>query len=174
MESDALISPCGQYRYWLTRKWDDTRFTLPIIMLNPSTADASVDDPTIRRCIAFARQRGFGGIRVMNLFSFRSPSPAAMKAAIDPVGPGNDGFLNDMLRAVAEIGIPVLAAWGTHGSFRRRDMMLGSFAKLAGAQLVCLGTTKDGHPKHPLYVKGDQPFVPFAAPSTPQGADNGR
>ena len=88
--SDALISPCGQYRYWLMRSWDKYSPRLPIIMLNPSTADASTNDPTIRRCIAFAVREGFGSIVVTNLFAFRATSPDAMKAAVDPVGPSGD------------------------------------------------------------------------------------
>jgi hypothetical protein len=85
--SDALISDCGIYRYMLTRKWEPSCYSLPIIMLNPSTADAREDDPTIRRCMSFARREGYGGIWVQNLFAYRATSPAAMKAATDPFGP---------------------------------------------------------------------------------------
>ena len=165
IQRGASISDCGRYRYSLTRKWELGAYSLPIIMLNPSTADADVDDPTIRRCMAFARREGFGGIRVMNLFAFRATSPADMKASDDPIGPNCSTHLEDILAIAAEAELPVLAAWGTHGSFRGRDEAVKISAKGWGTKLVCLGTTKDGHPKHPLYVAGDQPFVPFGDPA---------
>jgi len=160
--SDALISTCGQYRYWLARQWDASKPRMGIIMLNPSTADASIDDPTIRRCMSFARREGFGGIQVFNLFAFRATSPDDMRAAANPVGPENDQWLSTALRSSAASGRPILAAWGTHGHFRGRANYVTGMARLHGATLVCLGTTKDGHPKHPLYVMGSQPLVPFS------------
>lgn len=160
---DALISPCGRYRYWLTRQWDPGAWMLPIIMLNPSTADAAVDDPTIGRCMGFARREGFGGIKVMNLFAFRATSPIDMKAADDPYGPDCAEHLDRMMRVSAENGVPILAAWGAHGSHQNRAEMVTIGARGWGATLVCLGKTKEGHPRHPLYVKGDQPFEPFPA-----------
>lgn len=157
----AAISPCGQYRYWLTRRWDVGAHLLPTIMLNPSTADAEHDDPTIRRCMAFARRDGFGGIRFMNLFAVRATSPADMIAAADPIGPECSSHLEVMLERSAVHRIPVLAAWGANGGHRQRDEAVKLSAKGWGARLVCLGTTTAGHPRHPLYVKGDQPFVPL-------------
>ena len=154
----AAISDCGQYRYSLTRKWEPGAYSLPIIMLNPSTADADIDDPTIRRCMSFARREGFGGIRVVNLFAFRATSPDDMMAAADPFGPGGAEHLEDVLSIAAQAGLPVLAAWGTLGGYRQRDEAVKMSAKGWGTKLVCLGTTKDGHPRHPLYVRGDQPF----------------
>jgi hypothetical protein len=165
--SDAVISDCGRYRYVLTRRWDSAAYALPIIMLNPSTADASIDDPTIRRCIGFAKREGFGGITVTNLFAFRATSPADMKAAADPYGPDGSKWLERALAFASEERLPVLAAWGTHGGFRERDQSLIISARGWDARLVCLGTTKGGYPKHPLYVAADQPFVPFAAQGTP-------
>jgi hypothetical protein len=161
VKKDALISPCGLYRYWLTRRWDDGAWLLPIIMLNPSTADSEIDDPTIRRCMSFARRERFGGVGVMNLFAFRATSPADMKAAADPYGPHCAEHLDNMMRGASENGIPILAAWGAHGSYRNRAAMVKSGAKGWGARMICLGTTANGSPKHPLYVKGDQPFVDF-------------
>lgn len=156
---DALISPCGQYRYWLTRRWSLLQEPLLIVMLNPSTADAENDDPTIRRCMTFARREGFGGIRVMNLFAFRATSPEVMKAADAPIGTDNGRHLSGALARAADTNTPVLAAWGAHGSFRDRARMAAISAKGHGAKLVCLGVTKDGHPRHPLYVRADQPFI---------------
>lgn len=162
IERSAYISPCGQYRYGLERRWDRRAAMLPIIMLNPSTADADIDDPTIRRCMAFARRDGFGGIAVGNLFAFRATSPETMMAASDPIGPLGSIALDELLSGAASAKAPVLAAWGAHGAHRGRAEMVAISARGLGAQLVCLGTTKQGHPRHPLYVRGDQPFVPFA------------
>jgi len=157
----AEISPCGQYRYWLLRVWDRSLRTLPIVMLNPSTADADNDDPTIRRCMAFAKREGFGGIRVVNLFAFRATSPDDMKAAADPFGPEGNAVLGEIFMVAGMTDMSVLAAWGAHGSHMGRAEMIKTSAKGWGANLVCLGTTKDGHPRHPLYVAGNQPFVPL-------------
>lgn len=159
----AKISPCGAYRYELTRAWELGKPDLPIIMLNPSTADAELDDPTIRRCIAFAKREGYGGIIVANLFAFRATSPANMRAAKDPVGPDGNAVLEWLLERSVSEGTPVLAAWGTHGLYRNRAAAVLGMATLCGARLVCLGVTAAGDPRHPLYVKGDQPFEPWPA-----------
>ena len=154
----ARISDCGLYRYQLWRIWDVGAYTMPIVMLNPSTADADHDDPTIRRCMAFARRERFGGIHVLNLFAYRSTSPTDMKAAADPIGPENDGELDRLFIAAKEYGTPVLAAWGAHGDFRQRASQVRGLARAIGANLQCLGTTDKGHPRHPLYVPGNQPL----------------
>lgn len=161
MRKDAVISQCGQYRYLLMRVWDSGLPVLIIIMLNPSTADALLDDPTIRRGIAFARREGFGGIIVINLCAFRATQPDDMKKADDPIGPINDDQIRLLFELAASSGVPVLAAWGANGTFRNRDTEVRLIALETGVDLVCLGTTKDGHPRHPLYVAGDQPLVPF-------------
>lgn len=143
------------------RVWDSGLPVLIIIMLNPSTADALLDDPTIRRGIAFARREGFGGIIVINLCAFRATQPDDMKKADDPIGPINDDQIRLLFELAASSGVPVLAAWGANGTFRNRDTEVRLIALETGVDLVCLGTTKDGHPRHPLYVAGDQPLVPF-------------
>ncbi len=158
-ESGAVISECGKYRYRLTRTWDAGVVPLCWIMLNPSTADAEIDDPTIRRCMAFARQWGKGGIWVVNLFAFRSPSPSAMKAASDPVGPMNDEHI--MAGAAAGQG-EVVAAWGVHGSHLNRDVAVLSILRTCGVKVLHLGATKDLHPRHPLYVPSETPLTPYA------------
>lgn len=165
IEKSAFISDCGLYRYGLERRWDRGAQMLPIIMLNPSTADADLDDPTIRRCMSFARREGFGGIAVGNLFAFRATSPEAMISAADPFGPLGSMAVEELLSGAASAGVPVLAAWGAHGAHRGRAKMVMHSAKGYGAKLVCLGTTKAGHPRHPLYVRADQPFVPFGDPA---------
>ena len=156
--SDAILSDCGTYRYHLTRTWDARIVPLRFIMLNPSTADAAVDDPTIRRCVGFAKRDGFGGIAVTNLYSFRATKPADLWRAADPVGPGGDDALRLTLSNARDQRVPVVAAWGANARPDRVQWLLGQ----AGAQqLVCLGLTKGGAPRHPLYVRGDAPFVPF-------------
>lgn len=157
----AVISPCGKYRYRLVRQWADTGFLLPVLMLNPSTADAEADDPTIRRCLGFANREGFMGIEVINLFAFRSRSPGVMMSADDPVGWDNDSHINAVMEAAHRYGTPILCGWGTHGSFMNRDQTIRHMAAVHSAQLVCLGKTNAGQPKHPLYIASAQPFEPF-------------
>jgi hypothetical protein len=158
IEKDATFSDCKRYRYTLSRTWDAGAHPLPIVMLNPSTADADLDDPTIKRCMEFARRDGFGGIRVTNLFAYRATSPKDMKAVADPVGEMNDAALEVLFEKAEEAGIAVLAAWGTHGTHRDRAATVMAIARAKGARLACLGVTKDGHPKHPLYVLGTRPL----------------
>lgn len=161
IDKKAEISGCGLYRYSLSRRWDVGSHSLPIIMLNPSVADADIDDPTINRCMTFARRDGFGGITVMNLFAYRATKPEAMLAASEPVGPENDWHIEAILDKASNLGLPVLTAWGTHGNHRGRSAEIVKKALSIGASLTCLGTTKGGHPRHPLYVAGTQPFIPF-------------
>ena len=153
----AQISPCGLYRYRLTREWSDMPL-LPFVMLNPSTADAEEDDPTIRRCMAFGRREGAGGIVVVNQFAFRATNPDALRTAADPFGPDNDAALQETGREAAAMRVPVICAWGAHGGHSNRHIVL---LMQTGARLMCLGRTKNGHPRHPLYVRGDQPLEMF-------------
>jgi hypothetical protein len=157
--SGAILSDCERYRYTLTREWNAGAPPLTFIMLNPSTADATVDDRTIRRCISFAQARGFGGLRVVNLFAFRATDPAHMKAEFDPIGPENDMHLRAALVAAKDDNAPVIAAWGVDGVYKARDGDVRALAQECGVTLMCLGTTKDGHPRHPLYVRATQEFV---------------
>lgn len=154
----ATISSCGRYRYVLTRRWS-TGPLLCFMMLNPSTADASNDDPTIRRCMDFAKREGAGGIRVVNLYGLRATDPKEIRKASDPFGPGNADHLALAATAAVATGMPIVCAWGTQGMAKAEAVK--SLLRERGARLVCLGKTKDGHPRHPLYVKGDQPLVPF-------------
>lgn len=163
----AVISACGQYRYLLGREWDASRPALRIIMLNPSTADADIDDPTIGRCMEFARREDRGGILVCNLLAFRSPKPAVMKAAYyagqDIVGPLNGQYLEDMMDAREDDQPPlIMAGWGAHELARPYAAAFMKMAELRGARVHCLGTTtKSGAPRHPLYVLGTDPLVPY-------------
>ncbi len=161
----AILSPDGRYRYVLQRTWQPETLRLTFVMLNPSTADATVDDPTIRRCIGFARRQNFGGIRVVNLYAWRATDPRELRRAIDPVGPDNDEHLREALIVAREQKVPVVAAWGTHADAYR----VRAVRRLAGEDYPwqSLGVTKDGHPKHPLYVRADAAFISW--PATPSG-----
>ncbi|SFI15082.1 DUF1643 domain-containing protein [Albimonas pacifica] len=154
--SGAVISDCGLYRYRLWRRWGAGP-TCVFIMLNPSTADAKQDDPTIRRCIGFAKREGCGGLVVANLFAYRATSPKDMKAASDPVGPKND----EHLRWCADLATgPVIAGWGTHGSFMGRAAVV---RRMLSGRISHLGLTAAGEPRHPLYLKGDAILRALAA-----------
>lgn len=145
--SSAVFSPCRRYRYLLERWWDEERLPAAFIGLNPSTADEQTDDPTIRRCIRFARDWGYGGLLMVNLFGLRSTDPRKLRTVSDPVGPSNDHYL-DEARVEARITI---AAWGTRGDLMGR----GDLIARRTPGLHCLGVTKDGHPRHPLYMRSD-------------------
>lgn len=150
----AVLSPCGSYRYELTRTWAKGS-RVGWIMLNPSTADAEVDDPTIRRCIGFARTWGYGGIVVRNLYALRATNPRDLWRHDDPVGPDNDAYLRD----AAPDAITV-CAWGTNATWHRTQQVVGSLI-VAGASLRHLGCTKSGQPRHPLYLRADLTPQPF-------------
>jgi hypothetical protein len=163
----AAISDCGLYRYRLTRRWGSGPL-LPFVMLNPSTADASIDDPTIRRCMGFSRREGADGIAVVNLFAYRTPSPKELWA-VEPRqrhGLHNEHALYDIANEAIETNSPIVCAWGA-GAGDAANFTV-EWLKTRGARLVCLGKTKEGHPRHPLYVKGDQPLMPFAVVGKPR------
>lgn len=151
---DAVLSADGLYRYRLGREWDMTKPRLTFIMLNPSTADAMVDDPTIRRCIGFAKRMGLGGVNVYNLYAFRATKPIDMLNAADPVGPENNRYLEEAFRTAVVEHVPTIAAWGANA---RQDRVLDvlDMAEQSYTQLSSLGITKHGHPKHPLYLPGN-------------------
>jgi hypothetical protein len=153
-----MISECGKFRYHLTRIWDPSAPKLGILGLNCSTADAVKDDRTICREMAFARRMGFGSLYKGNLFAFRATDPKKMKLAEDPIGPENDMWIKGIAGTVEKL----VVAWGTHGTFKNRDREV--YKLLHPMKLWCFGVTKDGHPKHPLYLLGDTPLVPWTPP----------
>lgn len=153
MERSAIID--GDYRYQLSRQWAPGPY-LSVVMLNPSTADGTGDDPTIRRCIGFARQLGLSGLRVVNLFALRSTDPAALRSHPDPVGPDNDRYL----REAAADGTMV-AAWGAHPFAAARAAEVTSMLASHGTVLQAWKTTKAGHPHHPLYLPRDSRLTPW-------------
>lgn len=159
--SSAVISDCGLYRYWLEREWGPGQPQV-FVMLNPSTADASVDDPTIGRCISFAKREGAGGLIVVNLFGLRATDPKALKGHADPIGPDNAVNIGLALLQASVAGRPVICAWGANKNAPDQATILVRRAhEFLSANLVCFGMTKDGQPRHPLYVKRDAPLVPF-------------
>lgn len=141
----AVISRDGRFRYSLRRVWDATKPTVLFIGLNPSVADHRIDDQTIRRCITFARSWGFGQLAMANLFALRTPSPRELRRASDPVGPRNDRWLRRLVAEAEE----VVMAWGDHGAYLARDRVV--LAMLQRPR--CLGLSKLGHPRHPLYLR---------------------
>ena len=153
MISDAVLSPCGTYRYWLKRLWDCRLALLNVIMLNPSTADATQDDPTIRRCLGFAHDLGFGSLEVTNLYALRSTDPKALVFHPDPVGPEND----EHIISVSKRCHMTICAWGT-GDRRNRAHPVLEMLRGIGITPHTLKLTKGGCPSHPLYLpRGLQP-----------------
>lgn len=152
-DSSAVLSECRTYRYELWRRWNKELPYCVFIGLNPSTADETVDDPTINRCKKFAADWGYGGLCMVNLFAFRATDPPDMKQAIDPVGPDNNKYL---MKAVKDAGV-VIAAWGTDGGFHGRDEEIIELID----NLSCLSITRGGFPGHPLYLKANLKPKPF-------------
>jgi len=145
IEKGAIFSKCQLYRYMLWRIWDTDRSDLMIVGLNPSTADAQKDDPTIRRCIQFARDLGFGGVYIANLFAYKATLPSNLFKATDPVGPLNNFFLSEFKNLVST----VLVAWGNHGVFLEQNQRVLKLFE----NPYCLKINKSGEPAHPLYLK---------------------
>lgn len=152
-DSGCDFSPCRTWRYTLFRRWDQDKPYCMFIGLNPSTADEERNDPTVRRCIRFAHDWGYGALYMMNLFAVRTPDPAVMKRQPDPVGPKN----NQWLKAISLDAGLIVAAWGTHGTFMDRAANVMRFLP----DLHCLKVTKDGHPQHPLYIAADTKPQPY-------------
>lgn len=163
-KKDAFISECGLYRYWLTRTWDESLPRLTFVMLNPSVADANIDDPTIRRCVGFARRDGYGGITVINLFAYRATDPKELENAargIDIEGLRNAFYHGYFLGDAKLTSSPIVCAWGANKAVGNSGNTFIDYARSKEVELVCLGQTKSGAPKHPLYISADQPLVSF-------------
>jgi len=166
LKSGATISECGLYRYNLWRLWDEDRPVLAFIMQNPSTADADDDDPTIRRCIGFAKREGCGGIVVRNVFALRATDERELLTHPDPVGPKNLGLL--IGASSVKLGTKVVAAWGNRLGPKKRSLFRTAYCNAAAACVqqgaVCLGVTKSGDPKHPLFLRADTELVRWVQP----------
>ena len=181
--ANAAFSPCGNYRWWLRRQWQPQGPLLLFVGLNPSRADGQRDDPTLRRLVGFARQWGFGTLEVVNLFGRISASPSLLKRAADPMGPANDSWLlraaqgcvggvADGVDVVDGVGgvsgsspAAIWLGWGNQGAWRGRDRQVLTLLRdtLASGnvphppQLICVGLTAAGQPRHPLYVASSTP-----------------
>lgn len=136
------------YRYKLWRLWNAEKPTIAWIMLNPSTADETKDDPTIRRCINYAKDWGYGGLVVTNLFALRATDPSELSDHPNPIGPENDAYLTSICEGVEK----TIVAWGTKGALMNRGREV---AEMLDETVYALETTKDGHPVHPLYQPAD-------------------
>lgn len=155
LDSGALFSPCRRWRYLLWRRWNLEGDLAVFIGLNPSTADELTDDPTIRRCIGFAKSWGYGALWMLNAYAWRATNPAEMRAqGANAIGPRN----NEYIFEAALYADMVIAAWGVHCD-DVRERQVAQCVEAAGKPLRVLGLTKEGHPKHPLYLPGNlQPF----------------
>lgn len=164
MKRSAELSSDGLYRYVLVRRWGHEGGFATFVMLNPSTADATKDDPTILRCIAFAASWGFSALHVVNLYAFRSTDPKGLWTVPDPVGPDNNAHIIGHAAVAKTQGMPVIAAWGNNAKQDRVDAVLSMPAMDV---LQCLGKTKSGAPKHPLargHHRVPEDFVPVPYP----------
>jgi hypothetical protein len=149
-ESLAVFSDCERYRYELHRVWNPERPALVFLMLNPSTADERMNDPTVERCQRRAQAMGHGGIVVLNLFALRATDPRDMKAADEPVGQHND----DTILSVVD-GREVICGWGAHGGHLNRAQEVREMIRHRASLILHLGLTKGGQPRHPLYIGYD-------------------
>jgi hypothetical protein len=140
----AILSEDNKYRYELSRIWDEEKPRILFIMLNPSTADANTDDPTIRRVINFAKSWGYGGLFVANLYAFRSTDPKGLKYTDDPIGKDNIQHIQTLLGLTEK----VIYAWGNN---QKEPEWLYNVVSTP----YCIETSKNGTPKHPLYLRAD-------------------
>lgn len=154
-DGGATLSYLKAHRYLLWRRWDEGPWVC-WIMLNPSTADADINDPTIRRCINFSKAWGYAGMEVVNLFALRATDPAIMKADANPIGQGNDQHILDSASGAAV----VVCAWGRHGAHLGRAKNVLAMLAENDVDVTCLATNQDGSPRHPLYLRKD--LVPVA------------
>jgi len=150
-ETGAEFSPCRKWRYLLWRRWDEKRPVANFLMLNPSTADERQLDPTCARARTYAERWGYGALIVTNVFGWRDTDPSAMKAAADPVGPGNDAAI---VRAAKEAAL-VVCAWGNHGAHRERSRTVVKLLRENGIKAHMLRVNANGEPAHPLYLPGN-------------------
>jgi hypothetical protein len=159
-DREATLSPDGVYRYTLGRRWSQGSRRVVFVMLNPSTADANIDDPTIRKCVGFAKRWGFDALTVVNLWAFRTSKPAELMRAGYPVGPDNDRAIASEC-ATAE---RVVVAWGSHvqPGYPRVVRVVSTLRGIVhSGELFCLGLCDNGSPRHPLMLAYETPAIPF-------------
>lgn len=168
-DTGAIFSADRVWRYALWRKWDSSLPPLMVVGLNPSTADETVDDPTVRRCLGYAREWGFGSLRMLNAFSYRATDPSDMFEALAHMKPSvmnasnavNLDYLETLAWATVKQNGAVLAAWGNHGAWMGQDALVTEAITRKGVGVACLGKTNTGQPKHPLYLRRDAKPVAF-------------
>lgn len=154
----AVFDDSRMYRYALRR--GDMSNPIMFLMLNPSTADEETDDPTIRRCMGFARAWGYSGLIVGNIFAYRSTDPKKLREVENPVGPENDEWIAKLLK---EANGHVLCAWGYHGFYRGRGGSVRQLIIREGYQPMMLHMTNSGEPGHPLYLSSGMLPRPWEA-----------
>ncbi|MGC1308647.1 MAG: DUF1643 domain-containing protein [Phormidesmis sp.] len=162
IERTAVFDRSQNYRYWLGRRWQKGGAQVAFVMLNPSRADDTHDDPTLRACIQFAQRWEYSALSVVNLFGYRTPHPAMLKKADNPVGPQNDEYV---LKAVTEAQQVVLA-WGNWGSLGGRDRAILTLLRPHQPKLTYLQMNRSGQPRHPLYISRDRPLRSFTLPAS--------
>ena len=149
----AVLSRDHAYRWRLTRVLSEFEITRCLfVMLNPSTADAESNDPTIRRCMGYAARWGYGDLEVVNLFGLRATNPRELLRHRDPIGERNDEYILEGVEGAMETGGIVVCAWGARGGYLGRDAAVLLLIRSTGGVPYCLGLTRDGHPRHPLYM----------------------
>lgn len=177
IQTGALFDTSGQYRYSLWRLWNEAAPKVGFVMLNPNLADATLDDPTIRRCLGFARSWGYGALEVVNLFAYRTAHPKELRQVADPIGADNDRTLQTLHQRVDQI----ILAWGNWGALHQRHQT--AIALLNCQTPYCLGFTKMGQPRHPLYLKATLQPIEFTGlqsennqviRASDSGTENGR
>jgi hypothetical protein len=160
----AVISPCGDYRYWLERSIDGPCPFIAWVMVNPSTADATEDDATIRKVRGFSTRLGFDRFVVVNKFAYRATDVRQLKRVRDPVGLDNDFHIEAALAAATK----AVVAWGplakVPAAHRGRWRRVAAIADRLSRDLMCLGTAQDGHPRHPLMLAYDTPLQLWKRP----------
>ena len=154
VNKNAIFSDCRKYRYALSRTWNGKKKTILFIGLNPSTANEKIDDPTIRRCINYAQNWGYGSLLMVNLFAYRATMPSELKNVKNPIGNDNDLHIIELSKK-ADIAV---AAWGNEGNLLNRDKEV----KKILPNLMCLKINKSGQPAHPLYQKKDLKLIKYS------------
>jgi hypothetical protein len=157
LERTAIFDQTGQYRYQLTRRWQNHGPNVAFVMLNPSRANAQQDDPTLRACIQFAQRWEYASLAVVNLFGYCTAQPAVLKTVADPVGPDNDDYLLSIVREADR----VVLAWGNGGSWVGRDRTILTLLRPYQAKLSYLQINRSGQPRHPLYINRSLSLQPF-------------
>jgi hypothetical protein len=158
---NAEISPDGLYRYTLTREWSIGKRFLTYVMLNPSTADAEIDDATIRVCCGRAKLLNFHGILVLNLFALRTTNPKDLYNHSDPIGPKNNYYIINQLKELHNYNAPIIVAWGNHGELNNRNKEFIELAKEYKVNMLALKITKKGQPSHPLRISYEKKLIPY-------------